>query len=83
MLQLNNPETASKFEAATEHDQHLDVPVNKGNCNCKSYTGMLSNITPCAAERYVVSGGNLLIRKVQSEEIINNIEDENENFPTS
>lgn len=73
MLLLKNEKTAALFEAATEKDQRINVPVNrKSNCHCHSFNGMLSDITPCAAERYINSGGNLLVRKTVAPPVIEN-----------
>jgi hypothetical protein len=76
MLQLKNEKTAALFEAATAQDQRINVPVNrKSDCHCHSYNGMLSDITPCAAERYIKSGGNLLVRKAPGSSVIENIQE--------
>jgi hypothetical protein len=68
MLTLTNTATAARFEALTTYDQFLYIPVEKGNCGCTNYNGMLSNITPCAAERYIKQGGNLLKEKENVEQ---------------
>lgn len=61
-IQLTNRETAEKFEAVTSVDQWVWVPkspVLPGNC----YRGMISNINPEAAARYVHWQGNLIKSK--------------------
>jgi hypothetical protein len=63
-IQFTNPETAALFEALTEHDPFLDIPARRP-ATC--YRGLLSGITPEAAERYLRFGGNLLQRKATPE----------------
>jgi hypothetical protein len=65
---FSNAKTEEQFEAVTKHDQKIMVPVNKKTdcASCVSYNGWLSDITPCAAERYVKSGGNLIKAKTTS-----------------
>ena len=58
---FTNAETADKFEALTHIDQYLDMPVRKGQGTC--WRGMLSDITPDAAARYVRLGGNMIQEK--------------------
>lgn len=60
---FSNTNTAAEYEALTEYDQEVEVPVLKVNCNCKNYKGMISDITPCAAKRYLEFGGNLIAKK--------------------
>lgn len=57
-MQLANPLTAEHYEpafGADQPDQRITV--------IKQYSGMLSGITPEAAETYLKQGGNLLKRK--------------------
>jgi hypothetical protein len=61
LVVFTNPETASKYESLTEYDLKLDVPCRRGEGQC--YRGLLSNIDPAAAARYVRFGGNLLKEK--------------------
>ncbi len=63
---LTNPETAERFEALTSIDQHVEIPARAGDGTC--YRGMISGVTPEAAERYVRFGGNLLREKIEEEE---------------
>lgn len=56
-----NPETANAYKALTDVDQFVDIPARNGQGEC--YRGMLTNITPEAAERYIRFGGNLIGRK--------------------
>jgi hypothetical protein len=63
-IQFSNPKTAAGYEALTEHDQFLDVPAQKGKGTC--YRGLLSNITPEGAERYISYKGNLIQKKAGS-----------------
>lgn len=60
--------TALLYEPLSSIDQWMTVPAS-GGCNCKSWSGWLSNITEHAAERYVKSGGNL-IRQKPAEEVV-------------
>lgn len=60
-IQLKNPETAAAFEPLTEFDQWVHVPALFGEDRC--YRGMISDIWPMAAKRYVLSGGNLIRKK--------------------
>lgn len=61
MIVLTNTDTAASYEALTDIDQFVDIPARKGQGTC--YRGMISAITPEAAERYVRFGGNLIARK--------------------
>ena len=64
-IEFTNPETAERFEALTHIDQHVEIPARVGDGTC--YRGMISDVTPEAAERYVRFGGNLLQEKTEEE----------------
>lgn len=65
---FTNPETARLFEALTEYDQEVEIPPRPGGtCSCRAYRGKISDITPCAAERYVEYRGNLIAKKENPE----------------
>lgn len=66
VIVFTNPQTAEAYEALTAYNQKVEVPVKEKGCNCKNYIGMLSDITPCAAKRYIAFGGNLIRAKEQS-----------------
>ena len=59
---FTNPKTAELYEALTEYDHRLEIPAEAG-CGCQNYAGLLSNLTPCAAERYLKYKGNLIRKK--------------------
>lgn len=61
MIKFTNPETDATFEALTPVDQFVDVPAKRGTGVC--FRGMISTITPEAAERYCRFAGNLIRRK--------------------
>lgn len=67
---FSNPKTAESFESLIEVDQWVEVPPRGENCNCKAYRGMISDIIPCAAKRYVEFGGNLIKAKEASPETV-------------
>jgi hypothetical protein len=68
MITFTDPATKILYVPLTEHDQWLEIPPDKRNeCNCKTWSGKLSNITEHAAERYVKSGGNLIRAKTTEE----------------
>lgn len=60
MITLSNAATAAAYEALTDTDQFVDIPARRP---AKCYRGMISAITPEAAERYVTFGGNLIAKK--------------------
>ena len=64
LIKFTNPKTDEAYEALTEYNQWLEIPPDKKtDCNCQTYAGYLADITPCAADRYVKFGGNLIRRK--------------------
>lgn len=65
-IPFSNDATAREYDSLIEIDQWVHVPALFGEDKC--YRGMISDIWPMAARRYVLSGGNLLRKKQTSEE---------------
>ncbi|RYY94610.1 MAG: hypothetical protein EOO11_17520 [Chitinophagaceae bacterium] len=57
---LTDPATAERFVATTHIDQHVHVPARRP---ARCYYGMISAITPDAAERAVRFGVNWIAEK--------------------
>ena len=64
-LEFTNPEVAAQYEPLRSTDTKIHVPSGKSIPGQPKvgYSGMLSGITPEAAEKHIASGGNLLKRK--------------------
>jgi hypothetical protein len=60
-VKFTNPDVADKFEATRKSDCKVHIPAGKEKKG--GYAGMLSDITPEAAEKAVKSGsGNIKLK---------------------